>query len=312
MEQVSRESIEQASLWMARLWADDVTQQDKDAFDSWRSAHPDNAYAWQQLEELQRKFTGIPNSPISRKVLAPKQRGLSRRQVLMLGGLSLGTLSLMMSTHTSLPNGAEYTTATGEVKDILLSDGTQMVMNTATRVFVDFNQQERRLHLLEGEIMVTSSHHLTPFHVTTPQGRVVPIGTRFTVQKRDDDTLVSVYEGEVALYPLLGMGAQPLLAGENAHFTQRETSNIQKNLSDDALWLEQKIMAQGMPLTEFIAELSRYRRGILSVEPQLSSLKLTGVFSTKNVDKTLFNISQILPIEIRYRTPMWVSVKAKP
>lgn len=180
--------------------ADDVTQQDRDAFDSWRSAHPDNAYAWQQLEELQRKFNGIPNSPISRKVLAPKQRGLNRRQVLMLGGLSLGTLSLMMSTHTSLPNGAEYTTATGEVKDILLSDGTQMAMNTATRVFVDFNQQERRLHLLEGEIMVTSSHHLTPFHVTTPQGRVVPIGTRFTVQKRDDDTLVSVYEGEVALY----------------------------------------------------------------------------------------------------------------
>ncbi len=89
MEQVSRESIEQASLWMARLWTDDVTQQDRDAFDSWRSAHPDNAYAWQQLEELQRKFTGIPNSPISRQVLAPKQRGLNRRQVLMLGSFLL-------------------------------------------------------------------------------------------------------------------------------------------------------------------------------------------------------------------------------
>ncbi len=70
------------------LVLDDVTQQDRDAFDSWRSAHPDNAYAWQQLEELQRKFTGIPNSPISRKVLAPKQRGLNRRQVLMLGTFS--------------------------------------------------------------------------------------------------------------------------------------------------------------------------------------------------------------------------------
>lgn len=56
MDRISRESIEQASLWMARLWADDVTEQDKKAFNTWRTAHPDNEFAWQQLENLQKSL----------------------------------------------------------------------------------------------------------------------------------------------------------------------------------------------------------------------------------------------------------------
>ncbi|MDN3685889.1 FecR domain-containing protein [Vibrio sinaloensis] len=42
-----------------------------------------------------------------------------------------------------------------------------------------FNHQRRELYLSHGEILVTNSHHTTPLHVATSQGRVRPIGTRF-------------------------------------------------------------------------------------------------------------------------------------
>ncbi|WP_244410399.1 FecR domain-containing protein [Vibrio nigripulchritudo] len=311
IERISRESIEQASLWMARLWADDVTEQDKKAFNTWRSAHPDNEFAWQQLETLQKKFAAVPNPELSGKVLHRDRRGVTRRQALIWAGISFGTLGLMMAGRSDTPSGAEYATATGEIRSLTLSDGTEMIMNTATRVYVDFNQSERMLHLVQGEIMITSAHHLTPFMVTTGQGNVVPIGTRFTVQQQDNKTKVSVYEGEVAVYPKQSFESTHLLAGENVAFSAEYTESKHANATSNALWLSQKILAQATPLPEFINDLARYRRGVVNVDPSLSHLKLTGVFSTKDTDKTLHNISQVLPIEVHYRTPLWVSIKAK-
>ncbi len=311
MERISRDAIKQASVWMARLWADDVTEQDKQAFQAWRTVNTDNEFAWQQLEILQQKFNNVPDPQLTRKVLVKSSQTVSRRQFLLLGGVSIGTLGLGLSTRSERPNGDEYVTVTGEMKTLTLSDGTILAMNTATRVYVDFNQYERKLHLLEGEIMVTSSHHVTPFYISTAQGMVVPIGTRFTVQQKTDTTQVKVYEGEVALYPTTGANNKHLLAGEQAQFSREyiaEKSDLQAN---DALWLEQKILAQETPLTEFIAELARYRRGVLNVDPKLAHLKLTGIFSTQDTDKTLYNISQVLPIEVRYRTRLWVSIKGR-
>ena len=311
MENISREAIRQASLWMARLWADDVTEQDKQAFQSWLTASSENEFAWQQLEFLQKKFNSVPQTQMSRKVLTKPRRGLSRRQVLLLGGISLGTLGLVLSSRAEIPSGAEYVTATGEVRTLTLSDGTTLAMNTGTRVYVDFNQQERKLHLMEGEIMVTSSHHLTPFYVSTQQGKVVPIGTRFTVRQQSDSTQVNVYEGEVALHPAGAMMTEHLLAGEQTQFYADHVERKTYNVAEDALWLDQKVLAQSTPLTEFITDLARYRRGIIKVDSKLASLRLTGVFSTQDTDKTLYNISQVLPIEVHYRTALWVNITPK-
>ncbi|EGA70624.1 putative transmembrane sensor [Vibrio sinaloensis DSM 21326] len=311
MDPISRDSIEQASLWMARLWADDVTQQDRDAFHCWKSAAPENAKAWEKLELVQQKFARVPQSNLSRRVLATNKNGISRRQMLMLGGVSFASLGLGLSAYRPAPQGAEFATVTGEMKALTLADGTQLALNTDTTVYVNFNHQRRELYLSHGEILVTNSHHTTPLHVATSQGRVRPIGTRFAVREFDASTQVCVYEGEVELQPLLGLGSPHLLAGEYAHFNRRSVASIEKNQTHDALWLEQKIQAQATPLTEFIQELARYRKGILSIDPSLKTLKLTGVFSTENIDRTLYNISQILPIELHYRTPLWVTIKAR-
>ncbi len=308
---ISRESIEQASLWMARLWADDVTEQDKKAFNTWRTAHPDNEFAWQQLENLQKKFASVPNPELSGKVLGRNRREATRRQALLWGGVSVSTLALMMSTQETKPTGAEYATATGEVRSLSLSDGTELIMNTATRVFVDFNQSERILHLVQGEIMITSGHHLTPFKVITSQGRIVPIGTRYTVRQQAEQTQVGVYEGEVAVYPEQSFESTHILSGESIVFNANRTDKKYTNRATDALWLKQKILAQATPLPDFINDLARYRRGVIKVDPSLHHLKLTGVFSTRDTDKTLYNVSQVLPIEIRYRTPLWVSITPK-
>ncbi|MGP9497098.1 DUF4880 domain-containing protein, partial [Pseudoalteromonas sp. AOP7-A1-14] len=81
MEKISSNTIQQAAIWMARLWADDVNQQDEIAFQTWYEEKPEHALAWQQLELLQEKFHKVPQSELSRKVLISQEKGLSRRHL---------------------------------------------------------------------------------------------------------------------------------------------------------------------------------------------------------------------------------------
>ncbi len=47
---------------------------------------------------------------------------------------------------------ADYRTATGEIKPIVLSDGTQLVLNTASAVDVHYDDRQRLIRLHAGEI----------------------------------------------------------------------------------------------------------------------------------------------------------------
>lgn len=311
MDPISRKSIEQASLWMARMWSDDVTEQDKHALHLWRTRHPDNEQAWQRMKSLQQKFASLPDPQSGSKILSTYRRRVSRRQVLIWGGVSLLTMSLVVSSDAAMPQGgAQYASSVGDIKPVQLSDGTLVVLNTASRIQVDFDQSQRVIRLVEGEIMVTTGHHRTPFHVITPQGSVTPIGTRFSVRLEQNQTQVSVFEGEVMARPLELVKGGRLLAGEQSRFTENHLAAKQTLNVADALWLEQKILAHDTPLPVFIAELARYRHGVINVSPELSSHRVSGVFSTRNTDQTLENLRQTLPIEVNFRTRFWVTIVA--
>ena len=298
-------------MWMARLWADDASKQDQIDFQTWHDTAPENALAWRQLELLQETFQKVPQSSLSRHALARPKKGLSRRQVLLLGLFTLGNLGLIVTGRSREPNGQEYITAVGEIQTITLSDGSTLAMNTDTRVYVDFDQSARRLHLLKGEILVSSAQHRAPLYVTTSHGKAIPIGTRFTVNQREEETLVKVYEGIVELRPIESLQSLHLNTMQQATFNKSSITQAQELQSNNALWLEHKIQANGSKLTDFISELARHRRGVIRIDPELSKYKVTGTFSTKNTDKTLQNLSEILPITVSYRSSFWVSIKEK-
>ncbi|KDM92483.1 DUF4880 domain-containing protein [Photobacterium galatheae] len=76
---LSVDTIRQASGWMARLWADDVSDEDRQAFHAWRLDHPDNESAWQQLTQIQAQFSAVPQHAASRRILMTR-RGTSRHR----------------------------------------------------------------------------------------------------------------------------------------------------------------------------------------------------------------------------------------
>lgn len=305
MSRSTQESLQQAAAWMARLWADDVSTQDRQAFQDWQQRSPDNAFAWRQLEQLQQKFNSLPQPNASSKILG-RPNAPARRQFLLWGGVSVAVLAL--SARYTVPDGTLYATAIGEQNTLTLRDGTVIMMNTNTQVRVNMNDAVRQLYLLRGEVMITTAHHATPFELYTAQGSVVPLGTRFVVRQYKRESHVKVHEGEVELRPALSGQLGRVKSGEQGCFNTDGVMPVQVLEQGADLWAEQKLVANSQPLHKFIAELARYRTGVVNLEPSLASLRITGVFTVQDTDSVLRHLAQVLPIKIRYLTRYWVSI----
>lgn len=64
------------------------------------------------------------------------------------------------------------------------------------------------------------------------------------------------------------------------------------------------------PLGEFIAELSRYRAGVLRCAAEVAELRLSGAYRLDRIDAVLQNLGKSLPVRVRYLTRYWVTVES--
>ncbi|WP_299941052.1 FecR domain-containing protein [uncultured Microbulbifer sp.] len=304
---LSTETIRQASDWMARLWADEVAESERRAFQHWLEQHQDNKKAWLQLQQLQEKFKQLPDPEAGRAVLMPTAQ--RNRRLLLWAGLSLGVTTLFGSRNaTQHPSVTQtYFTETGQIKPVILSDGTELILNTNTRVYARIDYHRRQLYLGKGEVMITTATGSRPFLVASHEGHISPLGTRFSVRQLNKQTQVRVYKGRVALRLAQAAGVREIDAGHSAVFSANAVFSVPSQNGDHA-WTHRRLVATRMPLPQFARELSRYRNGIMRVHPQLQGLVVTGVFSLENTDQALHNLSQVLPLKVRYLTPYWVSL----
>jgi len=108
-----------------------------------------------------------------------------------------------MTSLSLLASNGLYTTAVGEQKTALLADGSAILLNTNTRVEVNFSKGYRDVRLLQGEAEFTVAKNPdAPFRVYVGKERVQAIGTAFTVYLKDSEVEVTVTEGQVALATL--------------------------------------------------------------------------------------------------------------
>ena len=73
-------------------------------------------------------------------------------------------------------------------------------------------------------------------------------------------------------------------------------------------WLRGILPAERMRLDALLAELSRYRPGVLRCSQQVAALRVTGSFELDDTDAALALVAHALPVRIERRTRFWVTV----
>ncbi|MBN9338889.1 MAG: hypothetical protein ABT02_16240 [Comamonadaceae bacterium SCN 68-20] len=281
---------------------------------AWLAADPLHARAWQRIAEVDGQLRSVP-TPLALQTLAAP--GLGRRHAVRLAVLlTAGAGGLLAARQTStwqqLAADLSTATATGERRETVLADGTRIQLNTASAVDVRYSAAERLIVLRAGEVLVHSAPDAArrPLRVRTAEGTVRAIGTRFTVRQQGGQTAVAVLEGAVELTPMHAPhAAQRLSAGEQSRFTATAASPPAPLQDGAAAWTDGMLVADGMPLPDFLAELGRHRPGVLRCASDAAGLRVSGTYPLADTDRVLAALTLSLPVQVRSRTRWWVVVE---
>lgn len=307
---VDIERIQQAASLMARLWSDSPSDQDHHACETWRNEDPQNETAWQQLMNAQDQFGQVPKDTTQ---IINRSRQLSRRR--LLGVMGISSVGLMASSIYQLEGNAplmaklmgnsEFNTATGEIKQLVLADNSQLSINTATVMTMPTANTFRLNH---GEFIL-DSHGSQPYQIETPNGLIQLEQGRLHIRHTDQYTQISLYQGQpITVTGHHMLSATRLSAGDSMAFNAENFKDSQTVNPDLISWLKGKLVVKRMPLTDFIYELGRYRKGLIRISPELKHLLITGVFTLKDTDDILQQLQASFPIQLKQLTRYWVNI----
>ena len=306
-----RKVFEAAASWYVQFQSQPPTPAERHAWQQWLNGDPAHQAAWNQMEQIQRSLGALPQDFTRRALSATQQRRQVLKWILVLGGT--GYLGWNVQEHTSLGSvWADYRTRVGERRRIELADGTRIDLNTGTAIDVAFDGRQRLVRLREGEVLIHTGKlgGQTPFYVDTHQGRVQALGTRFTVRQLPGSTRVGVLEDRVSVSPADQPEHSRLLkAGESADFDRQNIAPNQAYRSIQTAWVDGQVIVLNARLGDLIDDLARYRPGVLQCDSASAGLRVSGTFRLDSTDAVLANLQATLPIQVKYFTRYWVSVK---
>jgi transmembrane sensor len=240
----------------------------------------------------------------------PPTRPLSRRWFLLLGlaasvVLLLGTIGYYFRDHLQ---HERYVTNYGEVRNVTLSDGSQVTLNANSVLKVPrfgFKKNSREV-FLTGEATFSVEH--LPGHprfiVRTPeQLEVEVLGTKFMVYSRARGSKVVLNEGKVQLRSLKKKTDQPLIIhpGDVATVSVQGNVSLAHNQPVAALasWKDQRFTFDNTPISEIAYQLDEiFGVQIIIADSTLARRTLGGTFKAETAEKFLQVIAEMLEVRV--------------
>ncbi|WP_326540893.1 FecR domain-containing protein [Pseudorhodoferax sp.] len=314
--------VDAAVAWLVHLWSGQATAASRAEWQRWRAADPLHEQAWRRIEATDARWRDRPaglGAAQAIAALAAARPDAGRRRALGgLTSLAVAGIAVWAGREQIAARGwlAQVRTATGEQRRLQLPDGTQLLLNTATALDVDFSGTLRRLRLHAGELLIATASDTQapnrPFVVDTPAGRAQALGTRFTVRHDADGpaahaTRVEVFEGAVALHGASGSTLH-IAAGQAGRLPAG--GGAAEALAPPAApaWADGVLVANDMRLDDFVAELRRYRPGLVQLAPEVAGLRLSGVFPLADTDRILQALVQVLPVQVHVPVRYWARI----
>lgn len=313
----------EAAQWAAKLDAGNLQVDDLIKLRSWVSqskVHREEleatAAAWDRMDILS----------VCESVFARPGRTRLRKLWLrgaIAAGLFLFAFTLYLVTNQLMHRDsalftAYFQTRIGEQRTILLPDGSNVQMNTASELRVNFNGELRQVYLDDGEAFFSVTRDARrPFVVETRLGSVTAIGTAFSVRVDTPVVEVTVSEGVVRLdgIPQAGRAGDSKLrtdsrervtvsAGQTASFDaaiQSLESLGPNEMVKKLAWRDGMIRFEGEPLSRVLEEHARYSTTDIQIaDPTLRQLRIGGYFRAGDTKALLASLEDTFGIRVEH------------
>ena len=301
-----------AALWIVRREQDDWSAEEERALQAWLDESMAHKAAFWRLEHGWREADrvtalgggnlGVPARRASRRWmprLSARARWLGAAAAAMLAvtvGVNRETVTprLAPAAAPAAPIAlASYRTAVGGHRTVTLADGSDVQLNTATRLRAAAAPDAREVWLDDGEAYFDIVHRPDRRFVVHAGPRTITVlGTRFTVRRDRDRVTVAVLSGRVQVDDAQAPAGSPrtaiVSAGNVALIEPRSTlisTSGTATIKAMTAWREQMIVFDDTPLAEVAAEFNRYSpRPIRIDDADLARVRIGGAFRTDDRD----------------------------
>jgi transmembrane sensor len=294
--------------WLLLLTSGRATPDDAAGFKRWCTLSTEHAQVfaetrlmWENLGTAARNVRQQEQA-----AAAPASRRMTRRA--FLGGAVAASAALLVAQSPlhlwpSLPDAmADYRTATGEQRQIELTSGVVVEMNTQTAMNVRTSAgRVVGVELLTGEIQLQVSSALAgSFDVHALQGGIhVASGALCNVRCLDGRVQVTGLDGNVRVDY---QGRSELLgrAQQTAYGSQSLTPVAPADTDQAVAWRRRVLVFDNRPLSEVIAEINRYRPGrIILTNDVLAARKVHAQVSLNQLGDVASLIHQAFGASVR-------------
>jgi transmembrane sensor len=310
---------DQAIDWVIRLHSRRATEQDYALAEEWRGRSPSHRKAFADAEQLWLEMGEALQAADSLQA-ALEPPAAAERTGYKNGRLpALAAAVLLFALGIRLSGSSDrwlsdYYTAVGEQKNVTLSDGSRVLLNTDTALSVDFDKFGRRITLQRGQaVFYVAKDPGRPFEVATDEAVVKALGTVFEVLQERRGTRVTVEEHAVSIKGLHDEDyaeSARINAGQQARYSKEQGLEAPEAADPKQIsaWQRGKLIFKNQPLAAVVGELDRYYPGrMMIVDGSLKSLRVTGVFPVHDPAAALNTIADILPVKMIRLTP-WLTL----
>jgi transmembrane sensor len=201
----SEEAIRAAAReWLLRLSLDAPTERERAQCAAWCAQDPRHAAAYRRFESIWHDAARLEELKPLAWLPPPRDRWWRRvRASLVVHPLRWAGSASLIAAMTwiglrLLFAPAYYATGIAEVRDIHLSDGSEVTLGARSSLEVAFRLHERRVALTSGVAFFSVAKNPSrPFIVRVGDKEVRVVGTKFEIRRNPDDIRVSVVEGTV-------------------------------------------------------------------------------------------------------------------
>lgn len=319
----NREQVyDQASIWIARLDRQ-LTSAEEKALRHWLAESDQHKTIFLEMAQLWDKMDSLSRlADLFQSPKPQKQNQFARYYAAVAASIAIVALALVMNFGALINNPfskqqqltlveAISETPVGQHNSMLLPDGSRLMVNTNSRVRVQYTADARLFFLERGELNIeVAKDKSRPLSVIANNKIVQAVGTAFNVRIHDDDQVeLLVTHGKVLVAQqaqenntaqvlpkrlpanslAIAGGEKILLGSTGEHVAKINAADIAAELS----WREGNLVFRGETLEQALNEISRYTAIKFEFQDdQLKRQRIAGLFKAGDVEGLLVALDQ--------------------
>lgn len=320
---------EQANLWITRL-DKGLSSVEKQQLVAWINQDKSHYTALRRMSSL---WGNISTQHELNGLFDTKQDKKPATDYLMKSCLAASIFSVALLTanlfndvnklwQTPTPSSAQqlayqtFSTQFGQQKQITLTDGSSVILNTNTVIEVAYSDLQRKITLLRGEAKFdVAKDRNRPFTVISGQNSFTALGTIYNVQRDNSVNMeLLVKEGRVlvskANTPRTALLAairnsqtvatvnsnNMVSAGEKLAIVDDRTTTKQAlsipDIEKELAWQQDMLIFDGESLAQVLSEVQRYNAvKFMPITDDIAKLKVSGYFKTNDINGLLQSLN---------------------